>query len=150
MKHTLCILVLSVLCVNGNCKLDSEVFGTYQLETQNQSHQFGSVPVKRIENAKQTNDESTTAAPTLTATQSNQLAAFNNFNYNAAMARKIGLSTLMMSGVLYGISMLPALIAITGAGPLSGMNGLCVMFCIKQITLRPLWLSWKKKEISCE
>ncbi|CAG2162464.1 unnamed protein product [Oppiella nova] len=38
------------------------------------------------------------------------------------MARKIGLSTLMVSGVLYGLTVLPAIIALTsGATPLAGL-----------------------------
>lgn len=82
-------------------------------------------PKAKLENEEQSKQVSppyidTTTLSPISASQT----AFNriqNFGYNPAMARKIGLSTLMMSSVLYGLTMIPALIAITGASPLAGM-----------------------------
>lgn len=40
--------------------------------------------------------------------------------YNPGLARKLGLSTLLMTSVIYGLSILPALFAATGSNPLGG------------------------------
>ncbi|XP_074595905.1 uncharacterized protein LOC141851029 [Brevipalpus obovatus] len=41
--------------------------------------------------------------------------------YNPGLARKLGLSTLLMTSVIYGLSILPALFAATGSNPLGGL-----------------------------
>lgn len=75
------------------------------------------------------NFETTTEVP-ISAYQSQQLAQslqspvnrLQAVKYNPLMARNIGLSSLMLSGVLYGLTVLPAIIAITGVSPLSSKS----------------------------
>ena len=69
------------------------------------------------------NIEATTELP-ISAYQPQPQSPFNRLQsvkYNPLMARNIGLSSLMLSGVLYGLTVLPAIIAITGVSPLSSM-----------------------------
>jgi len=127
MKHifNLLNLVACVCCLFGQCKLDTEVLGTYSMidgfKQQHLSQTQQSVKQPKEDQSKQVSAPliETTTAPPITSSQTS-LNRLTNIGYNPAMARQIGLSTLMMSGVLYGLTVLPALIAITGASPLAG------------------------------
>lgn len=123
----------------GKCESNYDAIGTggfNMIEGFNNFHQSSTDHPKQIEQHKQTehqpkqeelkqlsNDTSSNgkATSTIDSQQSQQSAArLSLLNYNSALARKIGFSTLMMSGVLYSLTVLPALFAITGAGPLAG------------------------------
>ncbi|KAI1288079.1 hypothetical protein HDE_09587 [Halotydeus destructor] len=53
-----------------------------------------------------------------------QLTQVPLYVYNPALARKLGISTFMMGSVIYGLSLIPALIAMGVSGGLSPLAGL--------------------------
>jgi hypothetical protein len=127
MKHILNLmnLIACVFCLFGKCKLETEVLGTYNMidgfkqrhlfQTQQSEHQ------QKEEQSKQVSVpiiETTTDSPI--ASSQTSVNRLPSLNFNQVMARKIGLSTLMMSGVIYGLTMLPALIALSNVTPLAG------------------------------
>ena len=127
MKHIFNLLNLfaCILCLLGECKLDTEVLGTYDMiDGFRQQHSFQTQQPVNNEKEDQSKQVSAPLIDTTTASPSKPYQTATNrlptVSYNPIMARKIGLSTLMMSGVLYGLTMLPALIAISGATPLAG------------------------------
>ncbi|XP_054168590.1 uncharacterized protein LOC128965837 [Oppia nitens] len=129
---------------------DKEVFGTYKLidsfkfnnKIQTTPTSQLSLPTQtpqnmttKVSTAKSDNEEhwkqvivpvvdnTPTTVPSINSPQTspNRLL-YANPVYNPAMARQIGMSTLMMSGLLYGLTMLPAIIALTtGSSPLAGL-----------------------------
>lgn len=135
MKHIIILLAFAayVFCLFGECKPDGEVLGTYnmidrfgqqQITTTTQT--TGQKQPKEQQNQKESTsqDETTTQThlpSTVLQSSLHRLPTFNMHQYNPTLGRRIGLSTLMMSGVLYGLTMLPALIAVTGMGPLSSI-----------------------------
>lgn len=133
----------------SQCRTESEVYGTYNLidglknnyllqSSPTATPQSSQPPMAQTDHS--TGTEST--AKNLIEEQSKQVSAPNietateppisayhspynriqGVNYNPLMARNIGLSSLMLSGVLYGLTVLPAILAITGASPLSGKS----------------------------
>lgn len=92
-----------------------------QIEQHRQIEQHKQTDQQKQEQLKQlSNDTSSNGKATSTINSQQSAARLSLLNYNSALARKIGFSTLMMSGVLYSLTVLPALFAITGAGPLAG------------------------------
>ena len=92
-----------------------------QIEQHRQIEQHKQTDQQKQEQLKQlSNDTSSNGKATSIIDSQQSAARLSLLNYNSALARKIGFSTLMMSGVLYSLTVLPALFAITGAGPLAG------------------------------
>ena len=139
------LFVCCLICLFPKCKTDTEVYGTFSLidglknnyilhssptaqpsPEQSRDQISAPEPTAKFENEEQSKQVS---APIIDATTVSPISAsqtalnrLQSLGYNPAMARKIGLSTLMMSSVLYGLTMIPALIAISGASPLAGIQ----------------------------
>jgi hypothetical protein len=130
MKHILNLvnLIACVFCLFGKCKLETEVLGTYNMiDGFKERHLFQTQQTQQTEHQQKDEQSKQASVPIIETTTDSPVASpqtsvnrLPSINFNPLMARKIGLSTLMMSGVLYGLTMLPALIALSNVTPLAG------------------------------
>lgn len=145
----LILIILLLIYITLVDSLDSaEIFGHHQhynskqLYHDNHHHhsQVTSAPyydqIRPSNYSKQFNDQPVTTEIAVThPIVGDTNARIPLYAYNPALARKLGLSTLLMTSVLYGLTILPALFTISGGNSIGGnkVNNKMINFLIDRL-----------------
>lgn len=124
------LLLVYIVLVDSNSIESAEIFGHFnskQLDHHNDpSHRSTTAgpfydQIRPANYSKQYNDQPlTTEIAVSHPIVGDANARIPLYMYNPGLARKLGLSTLLMTSVLYGLTILPALFTISGGNPIGG------------------------------